>query len=114
MAKDFAKRFYSSKAWQDCRNEYMGRVHYLCENCMRKGIYKPAEIVHHKIELTPVNIENPEIALCFDNLEAVCRDCHNEYHDNHGRWTAVNEARRKAKRDAQRYVVDEFGHVTAK
>ena len=114
MAKEFARRFYSSKTWQDCRNEYMGRVHHLCENCLRQGIYKPAEIVHHKIELDPINIENPEIALCFDNLEAVCRDCHNEYHDNHGRWAGVNAARRKAKRDSERYKVDEYGRVTAK
>lgn len=114
MAREFAKRFYSSKAWQSCRNEYMQRVHYLCENCLRKGIYKPAEIVHHKIELDPINIENPEISLCFDNLEAVCRDCHDEYHNNHGRWAAVNEKKRKAKRDSERYKVDEFGHVTVK
>lgn len=114
MAKAFARQFYSSKAWQDCRNEYMKRKHYLCENCLKRGIYKPAETVHHKIELDPINIENPEISLCFDNLEAVCRDCHNEYHDNHGRWAKINANKRKAKADAQRFSVDQFGRVTAK
>ena len=114
MAKKFARKFYSSKAWQSCRNEYMKRAHYLCENCLRKGIYKPAEIVHHVIELDPITIENPEIALSFDNLEAVCRDCHNEYHDNHGRWNKVNEAKR-AKRDAaNRYAIGKNGEVFSK
>lgn len=80
MAKPFARQFYSSKAWQDCRNEYAKRRHYLCENCLRKGIYRPGEIVHHKIELDPINIENPEVALNFDNLELLCRECHAEEH----------------------------------
>lgn len=80
MAKPFARQFYSSKAWQDCRNEYAKRRHYLCENCLRKGIYRPGEIVHHKIELDPINIENPEVALNFDNLELLCRECHAEKH----------------------------------
>ena len=53
----------------------MKRAHYLCEECLRKGIYKPAEIVHHVIELDPITIERPEIALSFDNLEALCREC---------------------------------------
>ena len=114
MAKAFAKQFYSSKAWQDCRNEYMKHAHYLCENCMRKGIYKPAEIVHHKIEIDPVTIEDPEFALSFDNLEAVCRECHNEHHDNHGRWQMINKAKRDKRDAAMRYVVDEFGKVTAR
>ena len=114
MSKPFARQFYSSKAWQDCRNEYMRHAHYLCENCLRKGIYRPAEIVHHIIELTPVNITNPEVALCFDNLEAVCRECHNEYHDNHGRWAAVNQKKRENKKAQQRYAIDKFGKVSAR
>lgn len=114
MAKEFARKFYSSKTWQECRNEYMKRRHYLCENCLRKGIYKPAEIVHHKIELDPINIEHPEIALNFDNLEAVCRDCHNEYHDNHGRWALVNEKKRERRDAANRYTIKADGTVISK
>ena len=111
VAKEFARKFYSSKAWQECRNEYMKRAHYLCENCLRKGIYKPAEIVHHIIEIDPITIERPEIALNFDNLEAVCRECHDMYHDNRGRWSEVNRKRREARDQAQRYVVGENGKI---
>lgn len=114
MAREFARKFYSSKQWQDCRNEYMTKKHHLCENCLRKGIYTPARYVHHIVELDPINIENPEVALNFDNLEAVCRACHDEYHDNHGRWTKVNEAKRKKKRDSNRFFIDENGKVTAR
>lgn len=115
MAKAFARKFYSSKAWQECRNEYMKRAHYLCENCLRKGIYKPAEIVHHIIEIDPVTIERPEIALNFDNLELLCRECHARAHDQHGgRWTKVNEARRAEREAKNRYKIDENGKVSAK
>lgn len=115
MAKDFAKGFYSSKQWQDCRNEYAKRRHYLCEDCLRRGIYKPGVIVHHIEELTPFNITNPEIALGFDNLELLCRECHLREHDlEGGRWAKVNAAKKKSKRDARRFSVDKFGRVTAK
>lgn len=115
MAKPFARQFYSSKAWQTCRNEYAKRVGLLCENCLRQGIYKPGVIVHHKIELDPVNIENPEISLNFENLELLCRDCHAKIHDlSGGRWSKVNEARKTKKLAEKRYFVDENGRVTAK
>ena len=112
MAKAFARKFYSSKAWQDCRNEYAKHRHHLCEDCLRRGIYRPGAIVHHKIELDPINIEHPEITLNFDNLELLCRECHANRHDLHGgRWAKVNEQKR-AKRDASmRYVVGENGKI---
>ena len=81
MSKEFARKFYSSQAWVNCRESYMNKVHHLCESCLAKGIYRPAEIVHHKIELTPENINNPRITLSHSNLKAVCRKCHSEIHE---------------------------------
>ena len=78
--KPFAESFYKGKAWQDCRASYIAMVGGLCEKCMVRGIYKPGVIVHHKIHLTPENINDPRIATSFDNLELVCRDCHAEEH----------------------------------
>lgn len=97
MAKEFAKKFYSGKAWQDCRNSYAAKRGYLCENCLKRGIYKPGAIVHHKIEIDPVTIEQPGIALSFENLELLCRECHAEAHD-------------KRKKD-RRYVIGDNGEV---
>ena len=115
MAKQFARKFYSSKTWQDCRNAYAKRQHYLCENCLRKGIYKPGVIVHHKIELDPVTIEQPEIALSFDNLELLCRDCHAARHElSGGRWAEVNKKRRAVREASNRYKISENGKVSAR
>ena len=85
MAREFAKAFYSSIAWQNCRNEYAKRAHYLCENCLRRGIYRPGDIVHHKIEITPKNINNPEVTLNFGNLCLLCRECHAEQHKTYSK-----------------------------
>lgn len=79
--KPWAEAFYKSKAWQDCRDGYAKRCGYLCERCLRNGTYRPGEIVHHKVMLTPENILSPEIALNWDNLELLCRDCHAERHN---------------------------------
>ena len=114
MAKAFAKKFYSSKAWQTCRNEYMKSQHYLCEACLKRGIYKPAEIVHHIIELDPVTIDKPEISLSWNNLECVCRECHAERHEHSGgRWAEVNRRKRKARASSQRYIIGENGKILA-
>lgn len=53
----------------------------MCERCLRRGILTHGEIVHHKIELTPENIDDPGITLNWDNLELLCRFCHAEVHD---------------------------------
>ena len=34
--------------------------------------------VHHKIPLTAENLKNAEIALGWDNLELLCKKCHDE------------------------------------
>lgn len=84
--REFAESFYKGTAWKNCRKAYVKSVGGLCENCLKKGIYKPAEIVHHKIHIDPVNIYNPEVTLNFDNLEALCRNCHAEEHKQKKRY----------------------------
>lgn len=102
MAKDFAKAFYKSKQWQRTRAAYASSVGWLCERCLKRGIIRPGIIVHHKVHIdTEEALNDPSIALSFDNLELVCRDCHAELHKGD-------------KSSAKRYKVDEFGHVTAR
>ena len=93
--QEYAERFYKSKAWQACRLAYAKQVGGLCECCLKMGIYTPGVIVHHRIPITPENIEIPEITMNFDNLELLCRDCHAEQHS----------------KNLKRYKVDDFGHV---
>lgn len=52
----------------------------MCERCSTDEEPILAKIVHHIIYLTPFNINNPNISLNHDNLEALCQDCHNKEH----------------------------------
>ena len=87
--------FYHSKAWLNCRAEYLSSVGGLCERCEAKGIIRPARFVHHKEYISLDNITDPSVLLSFDNLEALCFDCHNAEHF----------------KSSKRYKVDEFGRV---
>ena len=83
--EEFADAFYKSGAWKKTRAAYIREVGGLCERCYKRGLIVPAEQVHHKIKLTPENLSNPEIALNWDNLEALCMDCHQAEHKQK-RW----------------------------
>lgn len=78
MAKEFAKAFYNSKKWKTCRVAYIKHRKSIdggmCESCHEV----PGYIVHHKEELTPNNINNPDITLNFENLKYDCHICHNK------------------------------------
>lgn len=81
MARDFAIKFYNSKEWKKCREAYKKKVNGLCERWLKEGKYVPGDEVHHKIYLTPENINNPEITLNWDNLELLCASCHSKEHN---------------------------------
>ncbi|MFW6030871.1 MAG: HNH endonuclease [Halanaerobiales bacterium] len=83
MAKEFSRAFYKSKEWRECREAYIKTVNGLCETCLEEGIIKPGKILHHKIYLTPENINDPEITLNWDNLKYECKECHDK-HEGHG------------------------------
>lgn len=74
MAKDFAEAFYHSTQWKKMRDYIFKKECGICERC--NGVNGPGEIVHHKIYLTPDNINNPLITLNEENLELLCRVCH--------------------------------------
>lgn len=86
MAREFARAFYNSEQWHECRESYARSKNYLCERCMERGIYRVGEIVHHKIHLTPENINDPEVTLNWENLQLLCRDHHAEAHKPEKRY----------------------------
>lgn len=75
MSKEFARAFYASTAWERAREAYFISQHGLCEICQNAG-----KIVHHKIELTPENINDIKITCGWENLELLCQDCHTRHH----------------------------------
>lgn len=78
--RSVSSAFYDTAAWKKCRDAYLHSVNGLCEECQKNGLLRSADIVHHKTHLTDDNVNDPEISLGWDNLEAVCIDCHNKIH----------------------------------
>ena len=78
MAKGWAKPFYNSKGWINCRKSFISyRITIdggICEHCQKDLGY----IVDHIEELTPENISNPNMALSYNNLQYLCLSCHNK------------------------------------
>ena len=92
----YAEQFYKSTAWQNIQRIAMQRDRFLCVECMKAGRITPAALVHHIKPITRQNINDPEITLNLDNLEAVCVQCHADLHP---------------KTNGRRYSVDNEGNI---
>lgn len=103
MSKAYSRAFYNSTAWKTCREAYKHKAVYLCERCGGPGV-----IVHHKNYISPENIDDPQVLLSFDNLELLCRACHDKEHGE-----PLKHAGRKKKQAGGRYKIDADGKVSA-
>lgn len=68
--------FYKSDSWRVARELKIVSVNSLCERCGQIGIE-----VHHKDRLSIDNVRDTSVSLNQDNLELLCRDCHNQEHE---------------------------------
>lgn len=68
-------RFYKSTQWQVAREIKIREANGKCERCGTLG-----EEVHHKTRLTVLNYMDTSISLNQENLELLCRQCHNKEH----------------------------------
>ena len=78
--------FENSAAWRSRREDALRRDKYQCVECRRygrrtpDGLPVPAELVHH---IVPLEVDwNKRLAL--DNLQSLCRQCHNKKHPEKG------------------------------
>lgn len=79
--------FYSSSEWSKLAARAREMQHNECQRCKAKGYYRACEIVHHKLYVKL----RPDLALDLDNLECLCRECHEEEHAE--RQVFINEER---------------------
>ena len=67
------KEFYNSPAWRSLRELKLKR-NPVCEECYRKGRISKAAIADHVLPAR----EYPSKRLDIDNLQSLCRGCHNK------------------------------------
>lgn len=87
------RSFYGSEAWKQTRKAYAKSKGNLCERCLSKGLITPGEIVHHREHLDADKVNDPSIALSWDNLELLCRDCHGLEHRKEKRYIVNDEGK---------------------
>ena len=92
------ERFYHSTAWKRARAAYIAYREAidggLCEVCHDQI----GDTVHHKKWLNDSNVDDPDIALSFDNFCLICRGCHAKEKDPDRKPTG-------------RYTYDEDGNI---
>jgi len=88
--------FYVSWKWRKCREAFAKSKGNMCERCLARGIIEagskehPLE-AHHKIPLTDANVDDPKVALNWENLELLCKKCHDEERERKTKRWRVNE-----------------------
>lgn len=71
------KYFYNSNAWKNLARKIRTQKFFICEKCGRPN----SKEVHHKIPVTELNVNDPNITLNESNLMLLCNECHNKIHN---------------------------------
>lgn len=69
------EKFYHSTLWRKTRRAFLESVNYTCARCGAVG-----NLVHHKIPLDDKKVDDPHFSISFDNLECLCKSCHDSIH----------------------------------
>lgn len=77
--RELRRKAYNNTAWRKLRDLYM-HEHPICEECLKKGKITAAEDVHHKRSPFRKGEINYGLLMDYDNLMAVCKECHGEIH----------------------------------
>ena len=80
MAESWQIHFYNSSAWKKLRNALIAQRGLRCERC-GKMVHDSSKLIgHHIKELDADNVHDTGIALNPDNIEIICKDCHDIEH----------------------------------
>lgn len=75
------KEIYATTKWRKLRLSYL-MDHPLCERCQKENRIVPAVDIHHIISFMTTSNKLDRMALAFnpDNLESLCKQCHQKEH----------------------------------
>lgn len=78
-------KFYHSRRWRKLRNEIVEQYHHECISCLERGVIttdrKPGTVI--EVDHIQSIIDKPELILDANNLQPLCRDCHNAKHEKY-------------------------------
>lgn len=72
-----ADNFYQHPFWRKTRKAFYQQNDGLCAFCKTQGIFVAGNTLDHKIPLNfPQDLENWDKMFGFENLQSLCRSCH--------------------------------------
>lgn len=76
------RKIYDSERWRRLR-AWKFASDPLCEVCLLKNIVTPAEDIHHIVSFmsTDDTIQRKFLAYDYDNLQSLCKQCHQGIHN---------------------------------
>ena len=76
------RKIYSSTRWKKLR-AWKFTCNPLCEDCEEQGKITPAEDIHHIKSFMSTDDPDERIRLAydFDNLQSLCKKCHQKKHN---------------------------------
>lgn len=77
--RQLRQKAYQNTAWRKQRDLYL-HEHPLCEECLKKGKITPAQDIHHKRSPFKKGEINWNLLLDYNNLAALCKECHGTRH----------------------------------
>lgn len=86
-ARPARHELYNTTRWRKLRELKMS-LSPLCEQCEREGRITAGELVDHIIP-----IEDGGAKFALENLQTLCRACHNRKHSDSNRGGAVKKSR---------------------
>lgn len=74
---------YNTPQWKNLSKAFK-MANPLCEECLKKGIIKEAQHIHHIQSFMSVDDELRRMELAYDwnNLQSLCVECHQIKHQN--------------------------------
>ena len=94
-SREVRMKAYNNTEWRRLRETYI-REHALCEICLSKGKVVPAEDVHHKQSPFQNGEVNNNLLLDYNNLQALCKECHGNIHAHKDKPTIQDVLRQLA------------------
>ena len=80
-SKKEAQSIYNTTLWRNIREQKL-KQNPLCEQCESTGKTVAATEVHHIVPFSTAknDFERHDLAYSIENLQAICRECHNKAH----------------------------------
>ena len=88
--RELRQKAYNTTEWRKLRESYL-KQHPVCEECLNKGKVTPAEDIHHSISPFKNGECNKALFLDYNNLQALCKQCHSSIHNKEQGHIPVEE-----------------------